>query len=762
MRRVLLLGLLMGVQAAGAFEANYGPRLEVPRTAGHIKIDGDLNDAGWQGAARATGFCETSPGDQIEPPVQSEAWVAYDEQNFYVALIAFDDPSTVRATLRERDNIWRDDYFGIMFDPYDSQAWAYEFFVNPLGIQGDLRMMGGGNEDIGFDVVWDSHGRVTDTGYQVEIAIPFASLRFPDTEVQNWRFNFWRDHQREVRRRYCWAATDRDDPCWMCQWGILTGIRGVKPSSNIDLIASAVGYQASALEDAGDPHSDLHHGDPEARFSFNARYSLSSSSSAEVSVNPDFSQIESDAGQIDVNSTFALFYPERRPFFQEGSDLYNTYINAVYTRSINDPDAAAKFTGTFGETSVLYLFARDANTPVLLPAGERTYLPLLDAGADEMKSISNIARVRRTYGENSHVGLLATDRRLDEGGSGATISMDGRHRFGQHLQFEYQFAGSHTEEPNDTLLTPGLVDAPIARSGHTFGFDGESFWGHALYTSFERNGRVWNADIDYWEYSPTFRSDNGFTTRNNYRQVHVSNDWGFNPNGRLIQSWGPHLNAGRAWTHHGEFKEDWVSVHGFVQGVGQTGVSIAGNLTRERFQGREFDSLVYGEFEVNTQPSEYFSLGGALSGGRSIYRTSDDPRYANSTSVVIWGSLKVFDRLLIGPSARYYHLEERHGGAEIFDGYIARARLSLQATRRLSTRLILQYDDFSDRFDIEPLVTYRINPFTIFYAGATGRMFKYPAGWEYGDESSPQVLGEDRWELTDRQFFAKFQYLMRI
>ncbi|MEZ4652155.1 MAG: carbohydrate binding family 9 domain-containing protein [Candidatus Eisenbacteria bacterium] len=299
-RRIRAAGAVAGAlvatlmtTGAHAVEPHFHPTLDIHRTTGTIQIDGSLDDPGWRDAAVADGFVEVSPGDQTEPPVSSRALVTYDDVNLYVALIADDDPSTVRVSLRERDNIWTDDYFGIMLDTYGSLQWGYEIFVNPWGIQGDLRVLSDGNEDSGFDLIWQSQGKITDHGYQVELAIPFSSLRFEDRPEQRWRVNFWRDHQRDVRRRYSWAAQNRDDPCWMCQWGYLTGVRDISPSSNLELIASAIGYQAGSLLDAGDPAMRFENDKLDGSAGLSARYGITSSISAEATLNPDFSQIES-------------------------------------------------------------------------------------------------------------------------------------------------------------------------------------------------------------------------------------------------------------------------------------------------------------------------------------------------------------------------------------------------------------------------------------------------------------------------------------
>jgi len=759
-------GLAAGARAQGAapFQPTFLPGLEVRRATGAIRIDGDLDDPGWIGAAVADGFTQHSPGDLLEPPVHSEAWVTYDDENLYVALIAADDPGEVRVSWCERDAIFRDDYFGIMLETYGDLAWGYEFFVNPYGIQGDLRVNSDGSEEIGFDLIWQSRGRITPDGYQVELAIPFASLRFPDRAEQTWRFNVWRDHQREVRRRYTWAAIDRDISCWMCQWGTLTGVSDITPGRNIDLIASGVGYQTYRREPPHDPHGPFEREDPEGRLSLNARYGITSSASVEVAVNPDFSQIESDAGQIDVNSTFALFYPERRPFFQEGSDLYGTWIDAIYTRSINDPQAAVKLTGTFGRYAVLYLLARDRNSPVLLPGEERSYRPLARNAIHDVASYTNIVRLRRTLLENSYVGFLATDRRFDErfDGSGSTAGIDGRIRFHPTTQLEFQAVASHTEEPNDTTLTAGINSIVFDRAGHTYGFDGETFSGHALYASLERETSHWSNDLDFWEYSPAFRTANGFTRQNHYRQVIYANSVYFRPNRDLLVEWGQNLNLGRRWNYDGEFKSDWIDASLWTSFVTQTHVATGVEFSREAYGGQRFDNLLAAWIDVDSHPSEWGEGGFYVRRGRTIYRTASDPRTANDWVAEAWISLKPHARMRIQPSFSYYQLAERRGGATIFDGYIARTRITFQFTRELFLRLITQYDDFDRALDLEPLLTYRLNPFTVLYLGANSRQVEFPAGAGAGDRPDAAGLPADRWKPTQRQYFVKVQYLLQL
>ncbi|MFH2055087.1 MAG: DUF5916 domain-containing protein, partial [bacterium] len=343
MLRVLLTATtfvfsLLSSRVLADFEPQWKPTLSVAPRSGEIVIDGDLTDPGWQNAAKADGFAETHPGDQVEPPYPTEVLMTYDESDLYMAFVCHDDPATIRATVSDRDAIFSNDYVGVIFDTFGDFAWAYEIFFNPFGLQGDLRMHADGNEDVSFDLVLFSEGRITNEGYQVEVRIPFRSLRFPNKPEQVWRATFWRNRPRAARERSSWAAIDRDDGCWMCQWGTITGISGITPGRNLEILPSLIGYQTGSRLDYSNPQSEFSNEDFDGEAALNLKYGLGADITAEVAINPDFSQVESDAEEIDVNNTFTLFYPEKRPFFQRGNDLFATWIDVIYTRSINDPE----------------------------------------------------------------------------------------------------------------------------------------------------------------------------------------------------------------------------------------------------------------------------------------------------------------------------------------------------------------------------------------------------------------------------------------
>ncbi|UCC43319.1 MAG: carbohydrate binding family 9 domain-containing protein, partial [Candidatus Zixiibacteriota bacterium] len=415
---IILLCSLAFATKTELFEPQFKPSLEIFKTDDGIKVDGNLDDHGWKKAGRAGNFVERSPGENVPPAVETEAYITYDEDKLYVAFVCHDDPSSIRATMCQRDQFSGDDAICLLVDTYGDAAWAYEFYVNPYGVQKDYLWSSIAGEDPGFDLIWESAAKITDSGYQVEMAIPFASMRFPNKEVQSWKIDFWRNHPRESFKQYSWAAYDRNEQCWACQWGTIEGIANVRPGKGLELLPTVVGSQFGQLSDMDNPDSPFDNSDPDGEFSLGGKYALSSDLTLEGAYNPDFSQIESDAAQIDVNTTVALFYPERRPFFQEGSDIFRTLFNSFYTRTVNDPQFAAKLTGRTERNSVGFMTALDENTPYMIPLEESSVL------LNSKKSVVNAFRGIRTVGSDSKLGFILTDRRWTEGGSGSIAAVD--------------------------------------------------------------------------------------------------------------------------------------------------------------------------------------------------------------------------------------------------------------------------------------------------------------------------------------------------
>ncbi len=736
---LLLLPLLLSLppcQVLAKAPVDSLRHLEIRRATAAIVVDGVLDDPGWQGAARTGGFVEIQPGDSTPPPVETEVLVTYDDTYLYVGFRCFDDPDAVRATHAERDRIFADDLVGIMLDPFDGQQWAYEIFVNPCGVPGDILWNAGAGEDTGFDMIFDSAARVTADGWTAELAIPFASLRFPEGDEQTWRVDFFRIRPREVRTQMSWVPVDRDDACWPCQWGYLHGLSGLRRQAGLELLPVFVARESGRRLDDG----SFHDGEILGDVSLGAKVTLSSSATAEATWNPDFSQVESDAAQIDVNTTFALWYPERRPFFQEGSDLWRSYFNVVHTRSVNDPRFAGKLTARRGDDSAALLVARDRHTPLLVPLEERSRL--VAAGESDVL----VGRLRHALGDGSYVGVVGTGRWLDGDGSGVTAGVDGCWRLSDTDQLAWQLLGSRTEEPRLEETGDDLFD----RGRHTVALDGETFSGHALFAALEHEGRHLYLKADYRQLGPTFRADVGFEPSNDRREGHLFVGWTERHDAGPVTRWRPLVMLGKQWNIDGTAKDEWIwSGLSASFSWAQADVQLSHMRSDELFGGVHFRGIFATNLEGSCKPSDAVSLGFWLSAGHRIARR--DLVMGRERSLALWSSVKPWSRLVVETTFNGVRSDDLATGERLFDGYVARSRWSLQLSRELSVRLVVQYDDFAREWQVDPLVTYRLNPFSIFYVGATHRFQDY-------DDTAP-LPG---WRLGERQYFLKLQYLWRV
>ena len=734
--------------AAAVFRPNILPSLNVRPATTPVVVDGKVNEPAWHFAAVARNFSEVYPGDQAEPPITVAAFMTYDKDNLYVAFTVEDDPEHIRANLSDRDALWQDDYVGVVLDPNQDGQSLYFIASNPLGIQGDSRISPN-NEDEGFNLIYTSEATVSATGYAVEMAIPFKSLRFPNQHEQVWRGTFWVTHPRESRNQYSWAAMDRDNPCWACQMGTITGIQGVQAGRNLEILPALTGGKSSVLENRQSPAAGFDHGRIALEPSLTAKYGITSNVTADVTVNPDFSQIESDAARIDVNSTFALFYDERRPFFQEGSDLFDTEIRTVYTRTINDPIVASKLTARWGSTDIAYIGARDNTSPLLMPFEDGSVQ--LDAG----KSVSNILRIKHNFAGNSYVGALVTDRRLDSGGTGSTVGADGQLRFFSKYLLTGQLVASRTAESSGGYRGNIPDNLNFGRNDrYSAELDGQRFGGLAAAVELDREGRYWGFEVGYKQTSPTFRAANGFVRQNSVRRVYAWQGVTLYPEKVVpfIERIRPGIAAGRRWNYFGQHKNDFLSPSVRVRMKGQTNVNARYTLEREQFKGKEFRGIRSLRLSAYSNFSEYASLSAEMSAGTDIARTEGEPKLGRSLDLSASVSLRPNQHLALQPMVAYSHMKDRNTGESIFSGYIARMRVKYQFSRRFFFRTVVQYNDFRRRINIDPLLTYRLNAFTAVYLGATHQMNQFsrvsdPAS-RYFHESS-------------RQIFFKLQYLVR-
>ncbi len=326
-------GASLAAQAPATAPETAAPSAETRRFAvspatSPIKVDGLLDEEAWKTALVVDLPFEWGRANNGPPPVATVSLVTYDSENFYVAFRCADpEPGAIRAHLMDRDAIAafiQDDHVGFNIDTFNDERRAFQFRVNPLGVQVDATFSEiDALEDFSWDAIWDAKGQVSDQGYTVEIAIPFKQLRFPRSDVpQTWGFEAFRSYPRNVRYRISSKFTDRAKDCLLCQENKIAGFSGIAPGRNLELTPTVTGSRTDVVDTF--PNGELVKGDEKVEPGLTVRWGVTPNTTLNATINPDFSQVETDSAQLEVNTRFALFFPEKRPFFLEGADLYLT------------------------------------------------------------------------------------------------------------------------------------------------------------------------------------------------------------------------------------------------------------------------------------------------------------------------------------------------------------------------------------------------------------------------------------------------------
>jgi len=714
--------------------------LHAVRIDRNIALSGDLSDPAWKLATPVELPYEIDPGDNLPAKQRTTARVLYNGEYLYVGFDCVDtNIQQLRAHISDRDRMFNDDFVLVILDVYGDSQRAYQFFVNLHGIQGDI-MRTGNNEDSNFDTVFETEAEINGRGWTAEMAIPFKSLRFPPKPEQEWILLIGRNYPRDSKYIFSWTPLDPNNPCLACQGGRLTGIRDVESITTFDLLPYAIGTQSGSLRDDSNP-STFENGAIRGRVGGGIRYAPNPDLSLEAVINPDFSQVESDTAQISVNNTFALFYSERRPFFLAGNEQFRTRFNTFHSRMINNPLGAAKVSTKTGKLSVSYLSARDRETPFIVPGPEGS-----SSIASSYESYSNVFRSRYDFGNQSSVGTMLTARNVS-GAHNYVGGIDWNYFFGENYYLRGQALYSDTKELNDLDLFSST--RRFGKTEYTAAFDGQRFSGTALDIELEREAETYSFEIRLRDLSPTFQTHNGFITRNDQRFVKFDHQVSFYPTGGILDRAQIVHETGMSFNYDGIRRDLWMSIGGSMQFKSQTRISLEVlPLNRERFRGVYFPNIERGKFEISTRPVSSFSMWIEGDFGKFVYR-SRIPEMGTGHELSVGTTLKPTSQLAIDLTYSRSRLTSIATGKLLYDGYVARTVTGYQFTRNMFLRLIGAYDSFDKAVEIFPLFSYKLNPFTIFYAGSTYSLSSFP--------------GQEPYEFskTERQYFVKFQYLLR-
>ena len=749
--------------------------VRIPRIEADVTVDGVVNEPVWQQAALLTGFSEFSPQDGIPAADSTQVLVWYSPTALYFGIRAFEPHGAVHATLADRDKISADDNIQILLGTFHDHRQAYVFGVNPLGVQMDGTIVEQGQSltgtwtptlsgrvapDLSQDFVFSSKGRLTDYGYELEVRIPLKSLKYQSGDAQSWDLNIVREVQHSGHED-SWAPAKRSNASFLAQSGTLDGLTGLSRGLVLDVNPSVTEKVTGAPGPSG---SGWKYDRAAPQLGGRVQWGLSNTLTLNGAVRPDFAEVESDAGQFVIDPRQALFFPEKRPFFLEGLEQFNTPHNLIYTRRIAQPDAALKLTGKLAGTSIGVLSAADDRS--LSPSGR-------------YRAIYNIIRAQRDIGGQSRVGMVYTDRVLG-GDYNRVADVDGRIVFGQVYSTSFQAAESFDKTSGVTRNAP-LLEGIFARNGKRFGL-------RYIFTGISDN----------------FRAGSGFISRAGIVHAGVEHhaSW-FGERGAKVETLTGSILLDDQWQYshfvrHGDAQDKKLHLSGSagLHGGWNVGAGVyfetfgfdQGLYSRYRILAPTGDTLPFVGTARITNHDYVFSLTTpqwAKFSGNLLYIGGQDENFfewaqANIDLVQFAVSVRPSDRARIDGTFAYQDYWRRTDHTLVGRNMIPRVKLEYQITRAIFMRLVGEYD-LSEHDDLRdetrtfyPLIigsrlatasrarslhgdylfSYQPTPGTVLFLG-------------YGSEAdgNPDPTQRFNWQPLRRAkdyLFVKYSYLLRM
>lgn len=676
-----------------------------------IRVDGVLEESVWQTAQPIPLPYETNPGYNIPARIETVCRITYDQNHLYYGCHATEpNPASIRSFITDRDNLFSQDNIGFVVDPFNDARRGFVFTVNALGVQMDGIMDPRQNESFStaWDAIWESAGRITEDGYQIEVAIPFKSLRFPETDaVQTWGFWFWRNQPRSESIVYLSRKVDNNNSCDICLANLMTGLQGFSPGRNVELIPTVTARRIDRRTVF--PDGRLEVGTPDAELGLDARWNVTTDLAWNATLNPDFSQVEADVAQLDVNTRFALRFPEKRPFFLEGAEFFQTPLEAVFTRSIADPSFGTKLTGKLGRHTVGALIARDDVTNVLFPGSQQSTSTFLEAPVTTL-----LGRYRHDVGKSSTVGVLYTGREGEEGYYNRVIGADGVFQFGGPFSARLQYLHAETQYPEHVATE---------NNQHARAFSGDSFIGELEFST-----RNWGVDVEYEDLADDFRADAGFMAQVGTRtfKLNVTRRVWAKPNAWFTQLrfWNAYW---RSEDRHGNEVDSYRVLSAQYTGPWQSEIGFFARWKNQFFGGRPFNNMFRPVLNGEIRPNGHVTL--SMS---SVWGDAVD--FANVRSAkVLQLSPELEWRLgrQVDLQMEHTYSRLRTNGQNIFTANLTQLRAVYNFNIRMLVRVIVQYrhtrrnvslytnevDRVSESVFSQLLFSYKLNPQSVVFVG---------------------------------------------
>ena len=699
-------------------------------------FDGTVDPSEWASAQKFTIGYEIDPGNNTQSVNLTEAYVTYDKDHILVGFIAYADMSTLRSSVRNRDEAWMDDFVFFGLDTYADGRYMINFGSNAEGNQLDMKIDSNGNDDESYDVSYFTKASKHEDAYHIEMLIPFKVLQFETKKSMDWKVLFYRStYSGDNRSQNLNFALDRENPCLICQTPSSIRLENIESKNRVTFLPNIFNGIEGSREG-----STLEYGRLKTNVGLSGLFDINNTTSVEYALNPDFSQVEADVTQIAINNTFAIQYPERRPYFNEGNDLIQSNLETVYTRSINDPLFSTKLINQGRNQRYYWLTALDENSPYLVGGENESYF------GQGGSSFANIFRFQRTFEGGSNLGFLTTNRFYNDGGNGNTFSVDGLFRIKKSYTLGFELNGTTILEPiADWIDSDDLID------GKTVRLDGERNKGHSALLFFGRSSENWNTDMFYAESSPWYSTPLGFATQNNTKTFSFRQGYQrFFDEKSAINSLNANLRFRNTNNFYGVNKLSVLRAQLYMAFDKNLAFEISRNqIFNEEFYGFNARNIFENSVFLRFNPNEKFNFETFISKGESIYRDRDQPTIGSSLFIGSFNNFQLSPKLRVSPSIRYSKLTKLDSDELFYEGYIFRTNLNYQFNQDLSFRVITEKNDFGKTWFVQTLLKYNPNPFTIFFIGGS-------TGYSLVDSSASQ------YQVSSNQLYLKFQYMFDL
>jgi hypothetical protein len=569
-----------------------------------------------------------------------------------------------------------------------------------------IRTEEGGSDrmDDSWDTVFHSNGKIDEEGYTVEAAFPFKSFRFPDEEKKIWGLTLGRNIPRKGEV-ILWPEFSRKIPGLLSQAGEILILGEVEKGKNFELMPIMTSLKTK------DDKIDIQPG-------LNFKWGISSDITMDLTVNPDFSQIEADAPQIDVNLRYALRYLEKRPFFLEGMEIFRfPEIEMVYTRRIIDPTGGAKLTGKMGRFTYGLLSAYDAN-----PTESLWEVHNGNNGSDK-NALFNIFRLKTDVFKESYVGFCLADKEIN-GSYNRVAGIDGQFKFKNKFFLSFQAVGSKTKFSNEeTEIAP------------------------ALFADFSYYSKHWGGGIYWLSFHPDFEASSGFVNRVDFKSIGGYTHFSFYPEKKFLNQINLGISAGKRFAYSGSnVLDEWIRAGLHLRFTEFNQMNIDFTREMENYEGLDFHKSSL-SVDGNLSLISWLPFGFYFQTGKSIFYESYDPFFGWTNIYDLSITLKPRKRLRVGISFSKQTFWEERGGKQVFDFNVIRQRTTLQLSKSFSLRAIIDYNHFDKELYGSFLISYVYRPGTVFFFGIDNNLVRENGG----------VYGQENYSV-----FIKFSYWWRI